>query len=108
MFFNVENRMIDYGSGYSNWALLMMDILENNYEVVIYGEEALSKLKLLQKEYYPNVIWAGSESANENFSFLKSRFITGNTFIYVCENNTCQLPVKSIAEAKKLLISFDN
>jgi len=108
MLFNVENRMIDYGSGYSNWALLMMDILENNYEVVICGEEALSKLKLLQKEYYPNVTWAGSEKANENFSFLKSRFITGNTSIYICENNTCQLPVKSIAEAKKILISFDN
>ncbi len=103
MLFNVEDKMADYGSGYSNWAMLMMDNLNNNYEVVICGDEALLKLKEIQKSYYPRVIWAGSENENEGFSFLKSRFISGKTLIYVCENNACQLPVESVAEAKNIL-----
>jgi uncharacterized protein YyaL (SSP411 family) len=103
MLFNLEDKMVDYGSGYSNWAMLMMDFLDNNYEVVICGVDALTKLRQLQKNYYPQITWAGSENENKGFSFLKSRFITGKTLIYVCENNTCQLPVESIAETKIIL-----
>jgi len=103
MLFNVEEQMIDYGSGYSNWALLMMDFLDQNYEVVVCGDKAIPKLKELQKDYSPNILWAGTIHNDESFSFLKSRFVPGQTWIYVCENNACQLPVESAAEAKKLL-----
>jgi hypothetical protein len=103
MLFNLEDKMVNYGSGYSNWAMLMMDFLNNNYEVVICGVDALTKLRQLQQNYYPQLTWAGSENENEGFPFLKSRFIPGKTLIYVCENNTCQLPVEHIAETKNLL-----
>ncbi|MCB2201195.1 thioredoxin domain-containing protein [bacterium] len=103
MLFNVEEQMVDYGSGYSNWALMLMDFLDQNYEVVVCGDKAIPKLKELQKDYSPNILWAGTIHNDESFSFLKSRFVAGKTWIYVCENNTCQLPVESLAEAKNLL-----
>jgi hypothetical protein len=103
MLLNVEEQMVDYGSGYSNWALLMMDFLEGNYEVVICGNDAFVALKELQQHYYPQVIWAGTVKNELDFSFLQSRFVNGNTLIYVCQNNTCQLPVESISEVKKIL-----
>jgi uncharacterized protein YyaL (SSP411 family) len=103
MLLNVEEPMVDYGSGYSNWALLMMDFLEGNYEVVICGNDAFVALKELQQHYYPQVIWAGTVKNELDFSFLQSRFVNGNTLIYVCQNNTCQLPVESISEVKKIL-----
>lgn len=103
MLFNVESKMVDTGSGYSNWAMLMMDFVDHNYEVVICGEGALSKLKQLQKNYTPNILWAGALLNNELFSFLESRFVPCKTFIYVCENNTCQLPVEEVVEVENML-----
>lgn len=104
MLFNVEEQMVDYGSGYSNWALLMMDFLDKNHEVVVCGEKAIPKLKELQKDYSPSILWAGTIQNDESFSFLKSRYVPGKTLIYVCENKACQLPVESVAEAKKIRI----
>jgi uncharacterized protein YyaL (SSP411 family) len=103
MLFNVEDKMLDYGSGYSNWALLMMDFLVQNFEVVVCGDKAIPKLKELQNDYSPNILWAGTIHNDEGFTFLKSRFVPNKTLIYVCKGNTCQLPVESISEAKKLL-----
>jgi len=103
MLFNMENEMIEYGSGYSNWAQLMLDFLDHNYEIVICGKDAISKLKELQKNYSPNILWAGTTKRNDHFSFLKSRFVTDKTFIYICENNTCQLPLEKVSDAKNIL-----
>jgi uncharacterized protein YyaL (SSP411 family) len=103
MLINVTDRMVSNGSGFSNWALLMMDFVDHNYEVVICGYNALAKLKSLQKSYAPNVIWAGTTSNNNHFSFLKSRFVADKTLIYVCKNKSCQLPVENVSDAKKML-----
>ena len=51
----------------------------------------------LEQFYYPNRIFAGAEEASE-LPVLQQRF-TGETTIYVCEGNTCRLPVKEVAAA---------
>jgi uncharacterized protein YyaL (SSP411 family) len=92
---NVSPEMEKYPSGFSNWLDLLLNFKNNFYEVVIVGEMASEKIKELNKTYLPNKIIAGN-CAENNGHLFKNRYVTGQTLIYVCENNTCKLPVKDI------------
>ncbi len=86
---------------YSNWALLLNRYLYPAQEVVFAGREAL-KLNREFEQHYTSALVAGSTAKSE-IPLLKARFIAGKTLIYVCENRTCKLPVKSVKEALLLL-----
>lgn len=105
---NVLERMTgniaEYPSGYSNWAQLFLDFTSNQKEVVIVGENAIEQLKRLQKHYLPDVIFCAS-TAVSNLPLLKDRYVSGKTLIYICQDNTCQLPVETIEDALRLLSS---
>jgi len=99
---NVKKDMKGYPSGYSNWGILMTNMIEPSYEVVIVGKDAHALKIELNKHYIPNKILAGSLT-NSSMPLLDGRFIGDETFIYVCVNNTCKLPVKTVEEALKLM-----
>jgi uncharacterized protein YyaL (SSP411 family) len=94
----ISKNIADYPSGYSNWSQLMLNLTGNHFEVAIVGKDALYLIKELQKYYLPNVIFCTGTSENE-LPMLKSRFVSGKTLIYICQNNTCQLPVETVEEA---------
>ena len=48
---NIKSAMPSYGSGYSNWAILMLNYIAPFYEVAIVGDQALQKV-LDFKQYY--------------------------------------------------------
>ena len=98
----VTGNMADYPSGYSNWSQLMLDLTGNHFEAVLVGENAISLLKKLQKYYLPNVVFCAGTTEND-LSLLKDRFVSGKTLIYICQNNTCQLPVETVEEAMGLI-----
>lgn len=103
---NMLERMVgnisEYPSGYSNWAQLFLDFTSNQKEVVIVGENAIEQLKRLQKHYLPDVIFCASTTASD-LPMLKNRYVSGKTLIYICQDNTCQLPVETIEDALRLL-----
>lgn len=103
---NVLNRTIQYGSGYSNWLQLMCDLSGNFYEIAISGKDAFSKLKEINQYYIPNKLIAGS-IGESNIPLLQNRFNSDETLIYVCKNNTCELPQKNVKKAlEQLKIKF--
>lgn len=91
---DIEN----YGSGYSNWAQLLLSFLKPLYEVVIVGKSVNEKLLGLYKQSPPNVIFAVSEKESD-LSLLKGRYMAGKTNIYVCKNKSCLMPTESVSEA---------
>ena len=99
----ISNDMPKYGSGYSNWANLLMNFTFNYKEVVIVGPDAEQLRKTIASQYMPNVLIAGSVSNSSKLPLLTNRFIAGKTLIYVCENKTCKLPVETSQEALKLI-----
>ena len=105
MLHNTRVKFKQYGASMSNWGQLMMDFIGPTYEVVICGDKASDLLKEMQVNYTPNVIWASSTVENNTISLLKSRYTKGETSIYVCVNQACQLPVK---ESKKALEIIEN
>jgi uncharacterized protein YyaL (SSP411 family) len=97
---SVIKEIEGYGPGYSNWAILLLQNLQPQTEVVIVGKSVIKKLAELYKQTPPNVIFALSNTKSD-LPLLKDRYVEGETFFYVCKNNSCLLPGKSIEEALK-------
>jgi uncharacterized protein YyaL (SSP411 family) len=99
---NVKPNMARYGSGYSNWGILMLYMAAPFNEIAIVGNNAETLLKDLNQQYIPNKLVAGSKKESTE-PLLQDRYVAGKTLIYVCENKTCKLPVESVNEMKKLM-----
>jgi len=102
MITNIHDHIAKNTSYFSNWAILYQWVVHDVYEVVITGEDVLSRIREICRYYLPNIIIAGS-TGEENPEILKNRFIKGETNIYVCRNKVCDLPVKSTDEMLKLI-----
>ncbi|WP_341215703.1 thioredoxin domain-containing protein [uncultured Wocania sp.] len=99
---NVKPEMKEYPSAYSNWFDLMLNYAQPFYEVAIVGTDAKQKITELNKTYLPNKLIAASTSEN-NMPLLENRFNPDNTFIYVCVNKACKLPVTEVNDAIKFI-----
>ncbi|AUP81581.1 thioredoxin domain-containing protein [Flavivirga eckloniae] len=99
---NVKPEMQEYPSAYSNWLGLMLNYTNPYYEVAIVGKDAKQKISELNKTYLPNKLIAASTTEN-NLPLLENRYSPDNTFIYVCVNKVCQLPVSEVDKAITLL-----
>ncbi|GAB4144743.1 MAG: thioredoxin domain-containing protein [Bacteroidia bacterium] len=98
----VQKEMIGYGAGYSNWLMLQLKFTQPFRETVIVGK-SVDKIKAQFREHYlPNQIFACSSKPSA-LPLLKDRYTDEKTLIYICENNTCGLPLEDAAEAIGLL-----
>lgn len=102
MLMNVYDGMENYGSGYSNWALCLMNFLDSIQEVSITGPKWEANLREIAKNYLPNVLFSGG--IKSNLSQLKDKDLSKDLF-YVCENKTCSLPEQNVASFIKGLIN---
>jgi hypothetical protein len=86
---------IDYGSAFSNWLNLWMNLSTDNKELAVCGTDAIAGIKAVQRGYYPHVVLAGSTTLSK-IPFLQNRFDEKDTLFYICENRNCQLPVREL------------
>ncbi|MGL1886448.1 MAG: thioredoxin domain-containing protein [Reichenbachiella sp.] len=102
MIANTEANFSTYPYFYSNWARLYQLIGETHYEVAVVGPDA-EKIRLeLAKKYIPNKILLGGPDEG-SLELLKGKSAGDNTFIYVCQNKSCQLPARDVEVALKQL-----
>lgn len=87
----------------SNWGILLSEMTHGLHEVVIAGKDAFQKRKELSKNFIPFALTLGA-TGKSKLSLLQGREPKDEkTFIYVCKNKTCQLPVEKTDEALKQL-----
>ncbi len=103
MLSTVSQEMMNYGSGYSNWACLALNFVYPSFEVAIVGKDVEEKLLELNQIGITNTILAVAKSQS-NLPLIKNRYKENSTLIYVCKNNTCKLPVSKVEEAMKYLV----
>ena len=96
-------NIVEQPAYYSNWAILLANNLPPFFEVVFSGEKAQKNLAGFSKNYIPNKIVAGTEGANGDLPLLQNKYVPGKSFIYVCENFTCQKPVETAVEALSII-----
>lgn len=87
---------------YSNWLILALQMSLPFYEVAIIGDECLDFNAEMQQSYFPNALFLGGEDEG-SLSLLKDKLQEGQTFIYVCQNRICKLPVDNPEAAMNLM-----
>lgn len=98
----ISDEIRQYGPGYSNWGCLALHLNYPFKEICIVGNNVNEKILELFKHSFTNAILAVSEKES-NLPLLENRFKKDETWIYVCENKACKLPVKTIKEALELV-----
>jgi len=83
---------------YSVWANNILNRVELFYEIAVIGKDADSKTKLISEKMLPNVILVQSNTESEIPLFI-DRYFEDETYIYVCQNKTCQRPETNIKYA---------
>ncbi len=102
MLSSMVTQIEDNAGSYSNWDLLLLNSVYPFYEVAIVGKDAGEMIKDFNTKYIPNVLIVGSKTKND-IPLVKNRFVDGETYIYVCQEGKCKLPVKTVNAAIDLL-----
>ena len=80
----------------------MLNYTNKYYEVAIVGNQASEKIAAFNQTYIPNKLIVGSTTEN-NLPLLQNRYVEDETYIYVCVNKACKLPVTEVAKAITLI-----
>lgn len=99
MLSNIINDIPAYASAYSNWCNLFLNFSYPFYEIIFTGEKCLQNKTEFYENYQLQCLVAGSKSVSQ-LPLLKDRIVKDKSFIYLCENSTCQLPVESVKDLK--------
>ncbi len=97
----VYPNLLEHGSFFSNWALLLNEFVFQPPEVVFTGKNAQKLRDGLDRMFvYANISGTNKESS---LPLLKGRFEEMKSKIYVCRNKTCKFPVEDVSEALSLI-----
>jgi uncharacterized protein len=102
----ISGSMLQHTWYHANWAQFACDTAYGSFEVAITGPEAREKSFELESLYLPNILLCGSP-AKSILPLLENRYKPGETWIYVCENQTCQMPVNKTEAALETITKED-
>ena len=97
----MRSQVLEHPAGHANWIRLMHQFAYPFREVVITGPDALRVRAGFHTRSVPNCLFAGATHASD-LPLMHDR-IGPDTRIFVCVDQTCQLPVTSTEEALRLL-----
>ena len=95
---NMKEYALVHTAFYAGWAMLLDSYIDEPYQIAIVGDNVLTIVNEFNKQYLPNSMLIGSIE-NSTLPLLEGKYKAGETWIYICRNKTCGLPVKTVAEA---------
>ncbi|MEB8330331.1 thioredoxin domain-containing protein [Flavobacteriaceae bacterium KMM 6897] len=106
---NMSSTMMNISKGaaqsYSKWNSLFLHMAYPYFEISVVGSDAKDLMTTLNKRHIPNGLIVGS-NLNSNLPLFKGRFDENETFIFVCQDTTCKLPVSTAEEAIAQIENF--
>ncbi len=104
MLANVYDGMEQYGSGYSNWASLLMDFACKSYVIALTGtEDTSSEANELRRYYLPQTILVGGKK--DTLPVLSDKEYAETAQFFVCFDGTCLLPTRYVQDIIKQIRS---
>ena len=97
--------MTESASSYSKWNALLLKMVFPFYEIAIVGKKAKSLIAELGTYHLPNTLMIGS-LIESDLPLFEDRYFDDGTFIYVCRDATCKLPVDTVEKALEQLRNF--
>ncbi|MDG2475778.1 MAG: thioredoxin domain-containing protein [Flavobacteriaceae bacterium] len=82
-------------NSYSVWGNNILNRVESFYEIAVIGPNAKSLTDQITRYFTPNTIVVQSDDESKIPLFI-DRYFDDETFIYVCQNKTCQRPETNI------------
>ncbi|AYN67421.1 thioredoxin domain-containing protein [Euzebyella marina] len=105
MLASMQPLVAESPASYSKWNALSLNNVYPYFEIAVVGKDVKPVINGLNQKYLPNTLIVGSDSKSE-LPLFEDRFIDGETYIYVCQNTTCKLPVKTVNEALNQMANF--
>ncbi len=96
---NLSGRIDEHGKYYANWQRLKLYFIHENYELVISGDGKEKARDEFLVDFNPFIFIAGE---SDNIPVAMGKRSKDLTF-YLCKNNTCNLPIRSILGLKKMM-----
>lgn len=90
---------------YTHWASLQLKMTLPYYEIAIVGSNADTLRKELQQKFLANTLTVTSTQKSD-LPLFKGRYVPEGTYIYVCKDNMCKLPVDNVDDALDQLQDF--
>jgi len=104
MLANVYDTLTSYGSAYSNWGQLCLEMTLPYYEVAVTGEKCKDIAADINSYYLPNKVMMGGINKSE-LPLLEGKFV-GETTVFVCVDKACQMPVDNAKDAIEQMKKF--
>jgi uncharacterized protein YyaL (SSP411 family) len=101
---NVKSHALNGEYYYANWDILMSWFALEPYIVAIVGKNFELKRKEFDTYYIPNVFFEGGKDEGK-LSLLEGKLKEGETTIFVCQNNSCRMPVTEVSLAINQLMN---
>jgi uncharacterized protein YyaL (SSP411 family) len=98
MLANVYDDMEHFGSGYSNWAMLLNHEVYGFYEFVCMSDVKESQLQEVRSARMQEVLIAKHNNSSKLPIFL-GKETEDKGLIFVCVEGTCLMPTKNVTEA---------
>ena len=82
-------------NSYSVWANNILNRVESFYEIAVIGPNSKNVTDEISNIFIPNTLLVQSDIESQIPLFI-DRYFDDETYIYVCQNKTCQRPEKNI------------
>ena len=82
-------------NSYSVWANNILNRVESFYEIAVIGPNSKNLTDEITNIFIPNTLVVQSDIESQIPLFI-DRYFDDETYIYVCQNKTCQRPEKNI------------
>ena len=98
---------VKYPNSFGVWCNLLLEKIKGTHEIVIIGQDASVYSGQLLRNFIPNHVLIQSEKKLSDFPMMSNRGeeSEGKTMIYVCREYACNLPVDSVNDALKQLLT---
>lgn len=94
---NVQDNFLKNGQSFANWLHLLLFEHQNFYEIAVVGAEHHTLGKEISGNYIPNSVLVGT-AKEAGIELLQGRYNEEETYIYVCIEGSCKLPVTTVAQ----------
>ncbi|MGB1205403.1 MAG: thioredoxin domain-containing protein [Chitinophagales bacterium] len=102
MLVNIKSQIGRNPAFYSNWIWLMLQFVQQPYEVAIVGKDFVEKRQALDQYFLPNVLFLGGKTEGK-LPLLENKSVANRTMIYVCQQKACKFPTEEVKKALELM-----
>ena len=95
------------GISFANWARLLLRRVYSFYTVVITGPGSDRLTKEISSMFLPSITIASTSVDTGEIPLFSNRVRQGGTWIYVCSNGRCRLPVRELSRAVEQIRQTD-